>query len=208
MPDWDDLFAKKGKYFTKSHPDMERLANLFCEKGVRRVLDLGCGTGRHLLFLLKRGFEVYGLDGSPNGLEIAKNWLAEENLSSELVCQKIEYKFPYKGGFFDAIISIQVIHHNLMKDIMFTVNEIKRILKPNGYIFLTFPLLQGFYVKRQNMKKVETRTYIPLTGQEKGLPHHFFTIAEIKRVFDAFNLSEIYIDKTNHRAILGQKIKM
>jgi len=206
MTDWDDVFAKKGKFFTKPHPDMEKLAKLFSEKGVRRVLDLGCGTGRHLLFLLKRKFEVYGLDGSPNGLEIAKNWLVEENLTSELVCQKIEHKFPYKDGFFDAIISIQVIHHNLMKDIMFTVNEIERILKQEGVIFLTFPLFQGFYIKKDNMKRVEPRTFIPLKGPEKGLPHHFFTIAEIKRVFSAFDLSEIYIDKTNHRAILGQKI--
>ncbi len=208
MPDWDDVFAEKGKYFTEPHPDMERLAKLFSEKGIRRILDLGCGTGRHLLFLLKRGFEVYGLDGSPNGLEIAKNWITEENLSSELVCQKIEYKFHYKESFFDAVISIQVIHHNLMKDIIFTVKEIERILKPEGFIFLTFPLLQGFYIKKQKMKKVETRTYIPLTGQEKGLPHHFFTVAEIKRSFSAFDLSEIYIDETNHRAILGQKIEM
>ena len=206
MPDWDNVFAEKGKYFTTPHPDMERLANLFREKGVRRILDLGCGTGRHLLFLLKKGFEVYGLDGSPNGLEIAKNWLTEENLSSELTCQKVEYEFPYKDSFFDAVISIQVIHHNLMKDIKFTVNEILRTLKTEGFIFLTVPLSQAFYVKKSNMKKVELRTYIPLVGQEKGLPHHFFTVAEIKKVFSAFNLSEIYIDETNHRAILGQKI--
>ena len=206
MPDWDDVFAEKGKYFTTPHPDMERLANLFREKGVRRILDLGCGTGRHLLFLLKKGFEVYGLDGSPNGLEIAENWLTEENLSSELTCQKVEHEFPYKNDFFDAVISIQVIHHNLMKDIKFTVNEILRTLKTEGFIFLTVPLSQAFYVKKSNMKKVELRTYIPLVGQEKGLPHHFFTVAEIKKVFSAFNLSEIYIDETNHRAILGQKI--
>jgi len=95
-----------------------------------------------------------------------------------------------------------------MKDVMFTIEEIKRILKPGGLIFLTFPVLQGFYVSKQDMKRVEPKTYIPLTGQEKGLPHHFFTVSEIKRVFDAFDLSEISIDKTNHRAILGQKIEM
>jgi hypothetical protein len=67
-------------------------------------------------------------------------------------------------------------------------------------------LRQAFYVKKKILKKVETRTYIPLTGQEKGLPHHFFTVAEIKKVFSAFDLSEVYIDDTNHRAILGQKI--
>ncbi|MFX1289098.1 MAG: class I SAM-dependent methyltransferase, partial [Promethearchaeota archaeon] len=163
MPDWDEIFAKKGKYFIRPHPDMERLADLFSEKGVQRILDLGCGSGRHLLFLLKKGFEVYGLDGSPIGLEITKNWLTEENLTSELTCQKIEEKFPYVEGFFDAIISIQVIHHNLIKDIMCTVNEINRILKTKGFIFITFPILQNFYVKKQNMKKVEKRTYIPLT---------------------------------------------
>ncbi|MBY9008921.1 MAG: class I SAM-dependent methyltransferase [Candidatus Lokiarchaeota archaeon] len=205
MPDWDEVFAEKGKYFIKPHPDMERIAKLFIDEGVKRVLDLGCGTGRHLLFLLKKGFEVYGLDGSPNGLEIAKNWLNEENLSSELTCQKIEQEFPYKDEFFDAIVSIQVIHHNLMKDILFTVNELERILRKGGFIYISFPLRQGFYIKEENMKKVETGTYIPLTGQEKGLPHHFFTIPELKRVFRSFKLNEIYIDKTNHRAILGQK---
>ena len=76
---------------------MERIANKFNENGVQRVLDLGCGTGRHLLFLLKRG------------LEIAKTWLAEENLSSELVCQKIEDTLPYGDGFFDAVISITIL---------------------------------------------------------------------------------------------------
>lgn len=207
MPDWDDIFAKKGKTFTKPHPDMERLASLFNEKEVHRILDLGCGTGRHLIFFLKKGFEVYGLDGSPNGLKITTNWLTEENLSSELTCQKIEQKFPYSNGFFDAIISIQVLHHNIIKDILFTVNEIERVLKPEGFIFITFPVLQAFYIQKERMKKVEPRTYIPLKGPEKGLPHHFFTITEIKRVFRPFNLSEIYIDKTNHRAILGQKTR-
>lgn len=206
MPDWDDIFAKKGKTFTKPHPDMERLASLFNEKEVHRILDLGCGTGRHLIFFLKKEFEVYGLDGSPNGLKITKNWLAEENLSSELTCQKIEQKFPYNNGFFDAVISIQVLHHNIIKDILFTVNEIERVLKAEGFIFITFPVLQGFYIQKERMKRVEPRTFIPLKGPEKGLPHHFFTIAEIKRVFNAFDLSEIYIDKTNHRAILGQKV--
>ena len=53
------------------------------------------------------------------------------------------------------------MHHNVMKDILFTVNEIKRILKPAGFIYITFPLLQGFYVKKENMKKVEPELTFP-----------------------------------------------
>lgn len=207
MPDWDDIFTKRGKVFTNPHQDMERLARIFKENGVQRVLDLGCGTGRHLLFFSKKGFDVYGLDKSPKGLEIAKNWLDEENLSTKLTNQRIDQKLPYENDFFDVIISIQVIHHNLMKEILFSVKEIERVLKPKGFIFITVPFLQAFNVKNNKwkLKKVEKRTYIPQSGPEEGLPHHFFTIAELKRVFSAFELLEIYVDKTNHRAILGVK---
>ena len=207
MPDWDDIFTKRGKVFTKPHQDMERLSKIFKESGVQRILDLGCGTGRHLLFFSKKGYEVYGLDKSPKGLEIAKNWLDEEKLSAKLTNQRIDQKFPYENDFFDVIISIQVIHHNLTKEILFSVKEIERVLKTKGFIFITVPFLQAFNVRKDKwkLKKVEKRTYIPQSGPEKGLPHHFFTTAELKRVFSAFELLEIYIDKTNHRAIFGKK---
>ena len=105
---------------------MERLTKIFKENGVQRVLDLGCGTGRHLLFFSKKGFDIYGLDKSPKGLKIAKNWLDEENLSEKLTHQRIDQKFPYENDFFDVIISIQVIHHNLMKEILkFNFNLLK-----------------------------------------------------------------------------------
>jgi len=206
MSKWDEIFSEKGKLFTKPHPDIERITNLFKEKGVKRVLDLGCGTGRHLIYLSKKGFEVYGMDSSPKALEISKKWLNEENEKAELQLHRIEHKFPYENGFFDAIISIQVIHHNLMKDIIFTINEIERILKSKGIIYITFPRLGGgSKIDNWELKEIEKGTYIPQAGREKGLPHHFFTIEEINEVFKSFNLLEIYDDRTNHRAILGIK---
>ena len=207
MSDWDDIFTKRGKVFTNPHQDMERLTKIFKESGVQRILDLGCGTGRHLLFFSKKGYEVYGLDKSPKGLEIAKNWLDEEKLSAKLTHQRIDQRFPYENEFFDVVISIQVIHHNLTKKILFSVKEIERVLKTKGFIFITVPFLQAFNLRKDKwkLKKVEKGTYIPQSGPEKGLPHHFFTTAELKRVFSAFELLEIYIDKTNHRAIFGKK---
>ena len=208
MPDWNDIFTNRGKVFLEPHPDMQRLANLFKDNHFKRLLDLGCGTGRHLLFFSSQGFEVYGLDGSPKGLELANNWLSEENHKAELACQRIEQVFPYSNDYFDAIISIQVIHHNYLKDIIFTAQEIDRILKPNGIIFITVPILQVFSRGEWNLKKVEKRTFIPQKGLEKGLPHHFFTIKEFKSIFKSFSLMETYVDKTNHRAFLAIKNKL
>jgi cyclopropane fatty-acyl-phospholipid synthase-like methyltransferase len=206
MPDWDDIFTEKGKVFTEPHPDMKRISKLFKEKGVRKILDIGSGTGRHLIFFSKKGFEIHGFDASPKAISIAKEWLTEEDLNVEIKLNRMEEKFPYKDNFFDAIISIQVMHHNLMKDILITVSEIERVLRKDGIIFITFPKLENNEgLEDWKLKEVEKGTYIPQAGQEKGLPHHFFTIEEIHEVFSSFNLLEIYNDRRRHRAILGVK---
>jgi len=206
MPDWEDIFKKEGKVFHDPHPDMERIAELCLKKGFNKILDLGCGSGRHLVYFSNKGFKIYGLDSSPKALEISKNWLEKEGKYCDLKLHRIEQKFPYSNAYFDAIISIQVIHHNLLKQIKFTINEIERILKSNGLIFITFPLLgEGSKIDTWNLKKVETGTYIPQSGPEKGLPHHFFTENEIYDIFEAFKILELYVDKTKHRALLAEK---
>ena len=205
MPDWDYIFSERGKVFTEPHTDMEKIGDLFKENQVQKILDIGCGTGRHLIFLSKMGFEMYGFDASPNGISIAKQWLKEENLRAEIKYHKMEETFPYPSNTFDAIISINVIHHNRMKDILRTVGEIERILKKGGLIFITFPKLGETWKNNGYLQEVEKGTYLPQRGKEKGLLHHFFTLEEIQDVFKSFDLTEVYDDGKNHRAILGIK---
>ncbi|KKN07089.1 hypothetical protein LCGC14_1070740 [marine sediment metagenome] len=205
MPDWNDIFSKKGKVFTAPHSDMERIVRIFKNKRVQKVLDLGCGTGRHLIYLSKKGFDVYGFDASPKALSLATQWLEEENLNVELKLARMEEQFPYDDDYFDAIISIQVIHHNKIREILKTIGEIERILKKEGLIFITFPKLGKTWEQSANLKEVEKGTYVPQKGKEKGLLHHFFTIEEIHNTFSSFDLIKIYPDGKNHRAIFGIK---
>jgi len=204
MPDWNDIFNERGKVFLEPHPDMERLVKLFKRTNVQKMLDLGCGTGRHLIFFSKKGFDIYGIDASPKGIEIAQEWLSKEGISVETICCRIEHSFPYEDNFFDAIISIQVIHHNLMENILKTIKEIERVLRKGGYVYITFPYLKkNIKNDNWNLKRVEGNTFMPQEGKEKGLVHHFFSMKEIETVFKSFDLIENYIDNTDHRAILG-----
>jgi 2-polyprenyl-3-methyl-5-hydroxy-6-metoxy-1,4-benzoquinol methylase len=206
MDSWNSIFKEQGKVFTKPHRDMMGIADHLKERNSTRILDLGCGTGRHLIFFANQGFEVYGLDAALDGIEIAKKWLAENNLNCNLTIHRMEEKFPYEDSFFDAVISIQAMHHNIMKKIKFTIREIQRVLKPDGMIFITFPIFELFNKKNPwKLEKIEKGTYLPVSGPEKGLPHHFFTEREIYKVFKGFNIEKIYLDKTKHRAILGFK---
>ena len=156
MPDWNDIFTKDGRVFLEPHSDMERLSELFKKKNIQTILDLGCGTGRHLIYFSKKGFDIFGLDCSLRGIEIAQQWLIKEGLKVDTVCSKIEDDFPFNDNSFDAVISIQVIHHNLLKNILKTVKEIERVVKKGGYLFVTFPYL---YVNSKSgnwdLKRVE-----------------------------------------------------
>lgn len=52
--------------------EADRLARIFARGGVRKVLDLGCGTGTHAAMLAVRGYEVVGVDWSEHMLEVAR----------------------------------------------------------------------------------------------------------------------------------------
>ena len=63
--------------------DTQVLDALFDEPG--RLLDIGCGTGRHLLHFARRGFEVTGVDLSEHMIAIAREKLAAEGLTARIV---------------------------------------------------------------------------------------------------------------------------
>jgi ubiquinone/menaquinone biosynthesis C-methylase UbiE len=206
MPDWEKIFEEKGYVFVDPHSDIPRLATIFHREGVRRILDLGCGTGRHIVYLSREGFELSGFDSSKTALELLAKWLKEEGLAAEYCLSRMEESFPYPDNYFDAVISIQVIHHNLMDDILATIQEITRVLKIGGYLFITVPILTDKPVDPDadwGLKQVEERTFIPKSGPESGIPHHYFTEEELRLVFENFEILEMYIDDTDHRCLLG-----
>ena len=63
---------------------LERVFQEYAAKPVRKVLDLGCGTGNHTLRLAAKGYEVVGIDRSSDMLHIAKRKAQERGLPLRL----------------------------------------------------------------------------------------------------------------------------
>lgn len=194
MGDWESIFKKKGRVFIKPHDDMTMVINLLKKNSARKVLDLGCGTGRHTILLAKKGFDVYGLDISKEGLRQTAESLRKNELKAKLRCGSCYKKFPYKDNTFDAIISVQVIHHNYVKKIRYCISEIERVLKPNGILFVTVAINRA-RGRTKRFRLAAPRTYIPLDGDEKGLPHYIYNKQLLRRDFKNFNIIKIYNDK-------------
>jgi SAM-dependent methyltransferase len=97
-----------------------------------KVLDAGCGFGRDLEFLIKSGLESYGFDGSKELLKLAN----VRSPKSKLELADLREKLPYSNFFFDGIWARNVLHHLKSAEVENALAELKRILKPNGIIYI------------------------------------------------------------------------
>jgi ubiquinone/menaquinone biosynthesis C-methylase UbiE len=181
-------------------------------------LDLGCGTGRHVIFLAEKGFELYGLDIAEEGIKLAKSRLKEKGLKANLKIGSFYEKLPYEDNFFDAIISNHAFHHAGIEEIRKAISEVYRILKPGGYIFLDLrkrrvrkydpkrPIIEKYGKQKVSYRLIAPRTYVPIEGDEKDLPHYLFSRELIKKEFKNFKPKVWVSESGRYYYLLGKKI--
>lgn len=205
---WDKTFKKEGKIFIEPQEDMPRIVKFFEGEKVRKVLDLGCGSGRHMVYLAKYGFDVYGIDIAKHGIKIAREWLKKEGLKAHLRVADIYEKLPYKNNFFDAIISIRALHHGKIGQIRKLIKEMERILKPNGLIFITVRKeVAKKHIPKEKLfgiKFIAPRTYIILGGPDRGMPHYRFNKDILRKEFKSFKTIDLWIEPESYYCLLGR----
>ncbi len=92
-----------------------------------RVLDVGCGLGVYVNFLREHGVDSCGIDISHYAAKISK-----QTIASGLY-------LPFKSGIFDAVLSAHFIEHLTESEELAFLEETKRVLKPDGRLFLLTP---------------------------------------------------------------------
>lgn len=103
----------------------------------QKVLDLGCGTGT-LTIQIKQflpQIELFGLDGDPAVLRIAREKAATANVNIRWE-EGLAYHLPYPAASFDRVISCLMIHHLTAPNKLKAFQEVFRILKPSGEFHL------------------------------------------------------------------------
>lgn len=90
------------------------------------VVDVGCGRGDQMEALAALGYEVIGIDRE-----------AGPNVTH--VCDFAEAPLPLEDNLVDFVFSKSVIEHLYLPQISHYMSEIKRILKPDGYVIIFTP---------------------------------------------------------------------
>ncbi len=111
------------------------LRNIPCLQG-KRVLDLGCGAGHAAVYFALKGADVYAGDISKIMLEKA-NLLAEKYNVKIKTFKITAEKMDFEDNTFDYVYGNGVLHHTVIAE---AVQEVWRILKPNGKAFFIEPL--------------------------------------------------------------------
>jgi SAM-dependent methyltransferase len=109
-----------------------------------RILDLGCGAGRHAFECYRRGARVVALDQSAtdvadvNHMFSAMREVAEASEGSAAVAIRGNaHQLPFPDGAFDVVILSEVLEHIL--DDRSAIAEANRVLRPGGTLAVTVP---------------------------------------------------------------------
>jgi ubiquinone/menaquinone biosynthesis C-methylase UbiE len=140
------------------------------------VLDLGCGAGSNSWFLAKEGLTVFGLDGSVQALIQARTVLERFGVLGSLTLGDV-CDLPFAAETFDAVIDVSAIQHNKLSDVGSIFSEVKRVLKPGGFLF-SFCLSSETTIRSQQ-EALEVGTYWSAPPYSIDVLTHFFVKEEV-----------------------------
>ena len=192
---WDEIFKNEGWPYFEPFPRFGEIVQVLRAHHCSKILDLGCGNGRHTIYLEKEGFQIVGMDISTSGLRLTQDWQTKEGTAGDLVLADARIHFPFRNNCFNGLFSTQVIHHAKIGEIRRTIKEIWRILSSGGIAFVT---VSGKMDEKDVFEEIEPDTFVPLTGPEKGLPHHIFSVAELRAEFHDFHIKDISVVADGH----------
>lgn len=187
--EWDKIYKDQGEVQFDILPTVKVATDIFKRNGSKSVMDLGCGTGRHSIYLAEQGFKVYATDISETGLEITKSKAEKLNLSNIEFKQHDMRDILYDNNTFDGILCVWTTGHGTVEDSRKNINEIYRVLKPNGIVVIDYvSIYDENYGKG---REIEKDTFINNVEGEENIPHHYSTIEELKELYSNFSHVEI-----------------
>ncbi len=97
-----------------------------------RVLDVGCGSGANLRFLASEGMECHGVEPLEEGCARVRRRLDAAGVPARIAVGNSR-DLPYADGFFDLLVSWQVLHYEADADgLRAALIEYRRVLRPGG----------------------------------------------------------------------------
>ncbi|MBI4765312.1 MAG: class I SAM-dependent methyltransferase [Deltaproteobacteria bacterium] len=165
---WDD--QDNWDWWKKPAPEVFDLIRSLSPIERPKVLDLGCGLGRHAIAFALARFSVTATDVSPTAIQYLHEWAHSLHLSIETqVCEVLAETLPSET--FDVVLSYNVIYHGSRELFALAIQRVRKLLKRKGIFFFTCPSRQDG--KYGFGEKVAPHTYRCTKSITPGDIHYF-----------------------------------
>ena len=142
------------------------------------IIDLGCGvTGNNTLYLLEKGKKVISCDFAEEALKEVEKIKGAKTLLFDML-----NVFPFEDNSAELIIADLSLHYFREKDTNRIINEIKRVLKPNGYLFFRINSTNSTEYKElieKGEEQIESNLFF-----SNNMEKRFFSNEDIKKFFE------------------------
>jgi SAM-dependent methyltransferase len=183
--DWEQALTAMPGRWTEVADELFSFANELRRRRCRQVYDLGCGVGRHSVFLAQQGFEVTAADISSSAIEQTRANLRAADVEARL--QRLDMtEWPFADDAFDAVVAFNVVYHARRDQIEAILAQIRRVLRPRGLLLVTFKsTLDSECGQGQALAPF---TWAPTAGIEAGIAHYYVDADEARRLLENFEL--------------------
>ena len=136
-----------------------------------KVLDAGCGAGRNLVFLMRAGFEVWGVDDNPDAIARVRQLAA--GIAPRLEADRFRVEpveaMSLEDGSMDVVISSAVLHFARDEQHWHAmVREMWRVLAPGGILFARLATTVG----QARLQPLGAGRYVQPDGDTRFLVDH------------------------------------
>lgn len=185
---WDWSFEDRS-YWSVPSEEFIPTAIRWKNSGYATALDLGCGIGRHSLFLAKCGIRVTAIDLSETGIEAVRTEAANESLDIEAITGDM-HSLPFSDDSFDCLVAFHSIYHTTLEGVEKVIGEIRRVVRNTGEIYITLNSKKSDAWQTGSARKVDSNTLLKDEAGVPDIPHTFLDYSEVCSI-----LSEVKIDR-------------
>jgi ubiquinone/menaquinone biosynthesis C-methylase UbiE len=209
--DWEkDIYAKGQQLnhwpYTDVVSDVIRLTKGKDRKKLK-ILEIGCGTCNNLWFAAELGLQVYGLDISETAIQYGKSRLEHLGFTKTDLRVGDITVLDWDDDYFDIVLDRGALTQNNYQRISKSLKEVRRILKKNDGIMLSYTLFGLNTTAIKYAKEVSKNTYDFFTESKfanVGLTS-FFGKSDIEELFSEF--SSLIINKNSSEDLQTRDIR-
>lgn len=148
---WDESYSRQENYvfypcdevvrfvarYLRRRVGLDEVVDVTPQAAGSRIIDVGCGVGRNLVFGFEMGLDMHGIDLSANAVAVARDWLTQRGATgaNEKVVAGDIRSLPWPDGYFAHAVSDSVLDSMPFALATAGVAEIARVVGSGGYFY-------------------------------------------------------------------------